>query len=409
MYNLTVGVFMDFAALKISHPEYANQLWFRVAEGMNADTQVFVAIILFFTLFFHIRFNAETVVKAPAFLTTLGILGTFIGIAIGLLDFDAANIQKSVPMLIDGVKTAVWASATGVFCALTIKFRDLMFRKRKGTRRVSVATIDDLADSLKAMENVLGGVEQALVGETEPSLMLQLRRQHDGQQEALKAFGESLGSFRESLAESNMKVLVASLNEVIKEFNVKVNEQFGDNFRQLNEAVGKMLEWQQQYSQQVSEMIATHSEAANHMRTASVHFGKMMDQAGSFSEVASGLSDVLRGLEVQRMELTGSLERLSTLVVAASTGLPQLEGQIMGLTRQVTEGMQSANEEFNREVRTMIEATKAQVMQLDNAMTEELTKALDSFGRQLASLSSKFAQDYGPITERLQAVLRIAS
>lgn len=399
---------MDTALLKQENPEYANQLWFRVLESMNGETQGFVITIVLFTVFFHIRFTSDTVAKAPAFLTTLGILGTFIGIAIGLLDFNANEVQRSVPALIEGVKTAVWVSACGVFCALTVKLRDIIFRRRR-TGRVSTATVDDLNESLKAIEAVLGGVEQAMVGDTEPSLLLEIRAQRAEHADTLRMFGESLAQFREQLADSNTKALVASLNEVIRDFNVKLNEQFGENFKQLNEATGKILEWQQQYSEQMTSMIAMQTQSAQNMREASSHYQGMLMHAETFGQVAASLSVLLQGLETQRTQLASSLEQLATLVDSAATGLPQLEGQIMGLTRGVTDGMKAANEEFNAEVRSMIEATKSQVLQLDNALTEELTKALDSFGRQLASLSSKFAQDYGPITERLQAVLRIAS
>ena len=42
-----------------------------------------------------------------------------------------------------------------------------------------------------------------------------------------------------------------ALESVIKDFNEKISEQFGDNFKQLNEAVGAQLEWQQEHKEQV--------------------------------------------------------------------------------------------------------------------------------------------------------------
>lgn len=400
---------MDIKAFLAAYPEQADQLWYRVLDSMNAETQGFVTAIVIFTLLFHVFFTQNVRAKSPAFLTTLGILGTFIGIAIGLMDFDADNVQGSVPKLIEGVKTAVWASACGVFCALTVKFRDIVFSRRRKSSRTSVATIDDLADSLKAIENVLGAVEQALVGDSEPSLLLKLQALQDSQQATLDGFGQSLAQFREHLAESNVKVLVASLNEVIRDFNVKLNEQFGDNFKQLNEATGKILEWQQQYSAQVATMVEVQGDAARNMQVASEQYKALLGEADIFKSVAGSLFSLLQGLETQRTELTESLTQLASLTAAAAEGLPKLEPQISELTRQLTDGMRTANSEFNTHVRMMVEQTKSQVLELDNALTEELTKALDSFGRQLASLSSKFAQDYGPITERLQQVLRIAS
>lgn len=398
---------MDLKAMLQSNPEYANELWYRVAVSMNPETEGFIAAILLFTLFFHIRFSPEVVYKAPSFLTTLGILGTFIGIAVGLLGFDPANVQQSVPALIDGIKTAVWASACGVFCALTIKLRDIFFGRRK-VRKVVAATVDDLAESLRNIENVLGGVEQALVGDTEPSLLLQLRGAQQENSEVMAKFGQALDHFCEHLADSNMRALVVALNEVIAAFNVKLSEQFGENFGQFNVALGRMLEWQEHNSADMARMVEQQTITSRNMEASSKKYQAIVEQAEQFSTIAQSVGSLLTGLETQRAQMQASMEALSGVLNAASNGLPQVERHIVEMTRQVMEGMQKANEEFNTQMRGMIEATKAQVVTLDNALSEELTKALDSFGRQLASLSSKFAQDYGPITERLQQVLRIA-
>ena len=40
----------------------------------------------------------------------------------------------------------------------------------------------------------------------------------------------------------------------ISDFNDKISEQFGENFKQLNQGVGKMLEWQIEYSNRVDLM-----------------------------------------------------------------------------------------------------------------------------------------------------------
>jgi translation initiation factor 2 alpha subunit (eIF-2alpha) len=41
--------------------------------------------------------------------------------------------------------------------------------------------------------------------------------------------------------------IIKALQDVIKDFNNNLTEQFGDNFKQLNEAVLKMIEWQSTY------------------------------------------------------------------------------------------------------------------------------------------------------------------
>ena len=45
------------------------------------------------------------------------------------------------------------------------------------------------------------------------------------------------------------KALVEALRDVVKDFNSKITEQFGDNFKELNTAVGRLLAWQDQYKE----------------------------------------------------------------------------------------------------------------------------------------------------------------
>jgi hypothetical protein len=125
-------------------------------QSFTLETQIFLVTICLFTLVFHLTYTRSTAEQAPAFLTTLGILGTFVGIAIGLKDFDTARIEASVPILIEGIKTAVWASACGILCALTIKLRDIEgFIKRKDRGIKKGASVDELIAALNAVEKAL--------------------------------------------------------------------------------------------------------------------------------------------------------------------------------------------------------------------------------------------------------------
>jgi hypothetical protein len=49
----------------------------------------------------------------------------------------------------------------------------------------------------------------------------------------------------QELSRMGSQALVEALRDVIKDFNAKITEQFGDNFRALNAAVGQLLIWQE--------------------------------------------------------------------------------------------------------------------------------------------------------------------
>lgn len=60
--------------------------------------------------------------QAPASLTSLGMLGTFVGIFLGLLDFNVFAIDASVPALLAGLKLAFATSILGLAAALLFKW-----------------------------------------------------------------------------------------------------------------------------------------------------------------------------------------------------------------------------------------------------------------------------------------------
>lgn len=58
--------------------------------------------------------------QLPSFVSTCGVLGTFIGITIGLVGFNAENIQDSIPTLLEGMSTAFFTSLAGMIGSLLL-------------------------------------------------------------------------------------------------------------------------------------------------------------------------------------------------------------------------------------------------------------------------------------------------
>jgi len=390
--------------------------------ALTKVVMLFIAII--WGYFFFYRFNARTVSNAPTVLTSLGIFGTFLGIAIGLSDFNTEDIKGSVPTLLEGLKTAFWSSVMGIFCALTIKVRHLYsISKVTNSEESHGATIDDIV-------NQLSDVNKSLVGSEESTLLSQMKLMRQDSNDKLDGLRRSMEDFIKDMAENNSKALIDALREVITDFNTKINEQFGDNFKHLNEAVGKMIEWQDRYKVQMEEMISQQQITSDTMVTATKHYENIVENTSRFSDVANDLHQVISVLDVQREHIHKSIDELAKVISSARTGLPEIESKITDLVTQVTDGVKnnsntmeeainnsaksidnllsSSNSQFNKHIEDISEKTRSQVNELDKAMTEELTKALESFGRQLAALSEKFVSDYGPLTDKLKKLVSVS-
>ena len=395
-----------------------------------------MAVIVILTLYFHIfRYSNRTAEIAPNILTSIGIFGTFLGVAIGLWHFNTADIQGSVPKLMDGLKTAFWSSIVGLLGALTLKIRAAMSQVgRREATQTRVATIDDLDSSLKHLADQFHP-------EREDALPRAFNRNHLQTLDRLDQIVQSLDSYQERMAEANAKALVQAIETVMRDFNTRINEQYGDNFKRLNESVGKMLDWQNNYRDQLQQLITEQERTAGSMKEASHAFEYMVKHANAFNGISESLQDLLNGLEAQRQNLQSQLGSLADLVNHAADGLPKLEERVVALTQGMSEAVQSqqrwaveqlgamqrgveqqleqqlqaSNDRLQeqqhhslQQLQRLGERVERQVVALDESMEEELNKALKSFGMQLTALSEKFVSDYTPLTKRLQQLVKVA-
>lgn len=420
-------------------------------QSLPLETQVFVGFIVFVALIFHLKFNARSVANGPTILTTLGIFATFFGIAVGLANFDQTSIQESIPQLLQGLKTAFWASVVGVGCALTIKFRDQLFGHKQ----------DPLAlpghDDVGAVEIVhgLGRIENALVGGEEGSLISQLKFLRTETRDELKQLRDAQNRALEKLSEMGSKTLVEALKNVIRDFNQNLTDQFGENFRQLNSAVGKLVEWQDQYRDHVEKTTVNLQEIQRFLARTTVDYAEVVEKSGGFSKVAEALGLTLGDLALRQEELRKQSTALAELLRQASGSLPEVEKKFLELAMQLSEGLKeskkivdatlaeqaksmretqqeaaksmgegaetlrksmkstvesisSANAEHNKQLSELVSKTTDNVALLDKALSEELEKSLNSLGVQLAALSEKFVNDYRPLTERLREVVELS-
>jgi len=58
--------------------------------------------------------HREFIEMIPSLVSTAGVLGTFLGITLGLLFFETKDLGSSIPLLLDGLKTAFFTSLAGM-------------------------------------------------------------------------------------------------------------------------------------------------------------------------------------------------------------------------------------------------------------------------------------------------------
>ena len=148
------------------------------------------------------------------------------------------------------------------------------------------------------------------------------------QDDLIRAFNE----FAAQMAENNTKALIEALKEVIEDFNAKINEQFGDNFKQLNEAVGRINEWQEQYRQQMDELAVEFRIAAESIEKSRQSLEIIAERSDAIVSSAERLSPILEAIQHQIDQLEANLEAFHALADNARNAFPIIEDRLNKLT-----------------------------------------------------------------------------
>lgn len=401
-------------------------------------TMVVILIISGLTVYFHGPvYSLRTVNAAPSILTSIGIFGTFLGVALGLMDFDTTDIEGSVPQLIEGLKTAFWSSIAGLLAAMSIKMRHVIkhVRNYETETKYTGATVDDLATLLGDIRLVLSKAGLADIGDN-------IQAGTKGLEQHLERLETVISQYQQEMVSANSNALTTAITDLMTSFNDKITVQYGDNFRQLNQAVGRMVEWQENYKGELAKLLEQQKANGDVLDKATEAYQTMVQHTQAFNEVSEKLGDVMTGLQQQSDSLGSYLESLANLVSKASDGLPALEGRIMTLTDELANGIRESHKQMNELltqtsstiektvitvnkqlvtdmeqvnsrhsdiVLQMLDRNEQQLVRMDNAMEQELSHALQTFGGQLTALSEKFVSDYLPLTEKLKQVVQLSA
>lgn len=79
--------------------------------------------------------------QLPSIVSTLGVIGTFLGITLGLTKFDPKDISASIPTLLEGLKTAFFTSLAGMTGSLVLSrtISRIFDKKEKGLSDINLA------------------------------------------------------------------------------------------------------------------------------------------------------------------------------------------------------------------------------------------------------------------------------
>lgn len=300
---------------------------------------------------------------APTLMTSLGLFGTFVGIFMGLTGFDTAHIDTSIGKLLDGLKTAFFTSILGMAASIVFKVLDTNASDKPemtdDASAVGDAGPNEIYAVMKKQQQAMDLLVQAIGGSGDRSLVGQVQlmrtdindfrssvsKKHEVFEEKLWA---QLTSFADMLSKSATQQVIEALKQVIVEFNEKLTEQFGDNFKRLDESVKKLVDWQLLYMQQLESMIEQYQQGVQAIDATREAVQEIRVETAKIPVHMESLGEVVHVNQHQITELSRHLEAFVQMRDQAVIAVPHIQQKLEEVGVHLRAGADQINLELVR-------------------------------------------------------------
>lgn len=403
-----------------------------------AITLVSCAIIIGIFLFYYFKIEKikkqnlliekrRYVEQKPTLVSTMGVLGTFTGITIGLWFFNTQDINASIPKLMEGLKTAFFTSLSGMIGSLVLSRKvdnyydelEAENKKEKEKNRISdienaasliVKAVESMSEQSKSdsecMRKAIEELSSRSISFQDESLNKQdrliekidtivdtntkfVREGFENIDTNLKDLSSVLhkevvdieqkmtetnrlltskfDEFSDLLKKSNTEALVDVMKTVTEEFQKQMNDLIGrlvqENFERLNNSVNQLNTWQMENKQMILSLTSQYKQ--------------MEDQ---FENTGTTLSDVINNIKIlvseggKLQQIVSALNRVMIedekfiQITSNLTSSSELSKQNMEVFKESTDNLN----EWVRKQRNFVEGVQTLISKL-----EEISKLKD--------------------------------
>ena len=339
--------------------------------------------------------HRDTMNQVAGVMTGLGILGTFVGLSLGLQGFNTgstAEITNSIEPLMRGIKVAFHTSIYGMVFSLTFNFA---YKKR----------VDDAEN---AVRNFISAYKKYVMPDTHTdgvNRLLKLQQQqadavseitgtvaHDISEELSRLLNPELDRFDRTLSEFAKVATRAqkeAISEIVDSFIREMNKSLGQTFGQLSETISRTLLMQQENEKIMREIFERTGGTSDNMKeisrqTATVlaaldrYSASFKEMQGKMAETAEGLkaqSDMSRLLFTKEKEylngvkdyqesvqkaqdmLAAEIRENARIIKDLQRGLDEMPKKVDGTFQVINENLQDVENHFQDTIMQIKDAT----------------------------------------------------
>jgi methyl-accepting chemotaxis protein len=324
--------------------------------------------------------HRERLNQVAGVMTGLGILGTFIGLSLGLQSFNTgttAEITNSIEPLMEGIKVAFHTSIYGMVFSLVFNY---VYKKRLDDAENAVRDFlsayrkyvmpDTATDGFNRLMELQRQQTEAIVGISD-TLVNQLAK---GLQELLEPQFDRFDHTIESFANMATRNQMNELARVVNAFLEEMNRSLGESFSKLSESVNETLAYQEANERQMQEFYEKSIGAA----------AKMNNVAAQTQTVANSLKVYAENVSLLERDIRDTLDSMQKLIETLPVEVNETFGIINDNLQVVETHFRDTIVDINNTVVRIPEAVDysyrgiEQALGLVSAALDELKKTLQN-------------------------------
>ena len=360
--------------------------------------------------------NAQLAELIPGLLTSLGILGTFMGMMRGLggLDFsNAENIIDGIPTLLTGMQFAFGTSVAGVSCSIVF---NMLNRILQGS---SYRAIDDFVESFTslAMQRPLDNDVQLICQNQDSNHMLSsltdnLPGQVAGAIEhsvtrAMQPIASSMDSFLIGATRAQVDGVGRIVSSFVGQMNSSLNNQFvslGRTMTEINQNqqatmdhVGQSLRAADTIVADVQKLHGVSQEIMNHFEQYVRELGDARRRDERFEQNTGELLERMRAASEQQMAALTHLK-------GCQEELTRAMGQFSQQSRDALAGMKAVNDDTAAQLKDVSSVMRTAGVDLSRSCQDFVGNVVEGLSRALGMFDENMNGLIATLTEKLDSL-----
>ena len=321
---------------------------------MEIIVTIIFSLLVLYILYFFVKgkqYSNESTLGNIA--SSIGMLGTFVGISIGLWKFNPNDITSSVPLLLSGMKIAFATSIIGMVASIFMKYTAL--------KNEDEENIDDIMELFNTMILESRNVNNTLIENQKQT------------NKVLNKVSEIWDTHQENLTKSLKNEILNLNNNTISKQEELIGEfkKLGECFNTLNNGVDNLITWQENYKETIELSTKELENVTQSIHNAETSIESISKNSLLIKENNENLSEILKEINKTQDTIIESNKSIIQISNDAKESIPQINKHF--------ENIYNLTEESTTYLKTSISKNINNIQEYLEKITEDvLTKTTQS-------------------------------